>query len=138
MNLPTIPVLIEKVEFKGYENAGLYLTRFVDKNLPVLFIGNADEEVVYLICNINPDDNYELKEFEFAIKDYSENEGTEDWLVKNEFLHPHYYSYLSGWVEIPICVATDKLKGLIIERCQTTESLSMPRHGEDPMTGECW
>lgn len=117
MNYPTYPVLIKEVEFKGYEKAGLYLSRFVEEDSPVLVIGNADKEVVYAICNINPD-NYELKEFEFAIKNYSENEGMEDWLIENGFVNSHHASFLSGWVKIPVCTATDKLKQFIIERCQ--------------------
>jgi len=117
MNYPTSPELLEEVNFKGYENAGLYLTRFVEKDLPVLFIGNANEEAIYVICNINPDDSYNLCEFEFAIKNYSENEGMVDWLVENGFVKIPHSGYISGWVNIPVCKATDKLKNLIIGKC---------------------
>lgn len=115
---PKYPILIEGVNYKDYKNASLYLTRFVEKDLPVLFIGNADEESVYVICNINPDDSYNLCEFELAIKDYSENEGTLDWLIKGGYVNEPHSNYVGGWVSVPVCKMTDKLIKIIIEKCQ--------------------
>ena len=115
MIYPKIPQLIERVKFKGYEGAELYLSRFVEANLPVLFIGNKETEQVYIICNINPDGNYNLNEFEFAIKNYSENEGVLEWLINNEYLKKSHNSYSSGYAVIYLCYATDKLKQYIKE-----------------------
>ncbi len=117
LNYPKYPLLIEKVEYKNYENAGLYLTRFVEDNIPVLFIGNEETGEMYAICNINPE-SYKLKTFEFAIKNYSENEGMLDWLISNGYIEKPHSSFPSGYVNIPVCYAADKLKKFIIEKCK--------------------
>lgn len=70
----------------------------------------------YIICNINPE-HYKLKDFEFAIKNYSENEGMLKWLINNNYMqHPHF-SFASGFVDIPVCYATNKLREMIIKIC---------------------
>ncbi len=119
MEYPTYPVLIEKVNYKDYPNAELFLTRFAERDLPALVIGNEETQEVYTICNINPGDSYELKEFEFAIKDYSENEGMLTWLELNGFVEQEHDWFSSGWVLIPVCWATPKLKQAIKEICKT-------------------
>ena len=118
MNYPKSPELIEKVDFKGYKNAGLYLTRFTEDDLPVLFIGNEDEQSVYVICNLNPSDMYVLQDFELAIKNYAENEGICEWLINNGYVNKAHDSYKSGWVDVPICKMTDKLIKIVTEKCQ--------------------
>lgn len=116
LNYPKQPVIIEEVEFNNYKDAKLFLTRFVEDDIPVLFIGNDDTEEVYIICNINPE-HYKLKDFEFAIKNYSENEGMLKWLINNNYMqHPHF-SFASGFVDIPVCYATNKLREMIIKIC---------------------
>lgn len=117
MNYPTYPVEIEEVKYSNYANAKLYLTRFVEDNRPVLFIGNADDEAIYIICNINTDE-YQLKEFDFAIKNYSENEGILNWLVDNGYIEKPHDQFKTGWVMIQICSATKKLKERMIKICQ--------------------
>ena len=115
---PKYPEFIEEVKYRDCENAGLYLTRFVEKDLPVLFIGNAEEESVYTICNINPDDSYNLCEYELAIKNYSENEGLLNWLIENGYVNKPHASYISGWVQVPVCKMTDRLIKIVTEKCQ--------------------
>ena len=121
MKYPTYPVLIENVKFRGYPNAGLYLTRFAERDLPALMIGNEETQEVYAICNLNPAGMYELKEFEFAVKDYSENEGMMEWMIENGLLEPAHDAYPSYWVSVPICRATPKLQRLIKEACANYE-----------------
>ncbi len=121
MKYPTYPVLIEEVTYKDYDDAKLYLTRFAEKELPVLFIGDEESQEIYTICNLNPGNNYTLLPFEFAIKNYSENEGMLDWLMENGFVEAPYDIYPSGWVEVPVCRATPKLKGIIKKICKEWE-----------------
>lgn len=44
-----------------------------------------------------------LAENEVAIKNYSENAGMLDFLIKNEIVQPPYRNVNSGFVYIPIC-----------------------------------
>ena len=44
-----------------------------------------------------------LKKDEVGIKDYSENEGVLDFLVKNNIVHPPHRHERSGFVIIPVC-----------------------------------
>jgi len=115
LKYPTRPQFIQDVKFKDYQDAKLYLTRFATANVPVLFIGNEHTQEVYAICNINPE--IKLNEFEFVIKDYSENEGMLDWLIENNLMKNMYAYYLGGFVQMPICHATEELKQKIIFIC---------------------
>ncbi len=117
MNYPTYPVEIDRVDYQDYKNIGLYLTKFVEDDIPVLFIGNEETQEMITICNLNPSDSYCLNDFEFAIKDYSENEGMVDWLLLNRFMENPHSSYISGFVNVPICYASEKLKQKILEIC---------------------
>lgn len=118
MNYPTYPVEIDRVDYQDYKNVGLYLTRFVEDNIPVLFIGEESNQEMITICNLNPSDSYQLNDFEFAIKNYSENEGMVDWLLSHGFIEIPYTSYPGGFVDVPVCYASEKLKQKIIKACE--------------------
>jgi hypothetical protein len=40
---------------------------------------------------------------EVAVKDYSENEGMLEFLLKNDIVHPPHRSENSGFVTLPVC-----------------------------------
>lgn len=112
MNYPKYPLFIKDVVFNDYKNAKIYLTRFIEDNYPVLMIGNAEAGEVYAICNINP--WYEkLNDYEFVIKDYSENEGIFNWLIENDFIQKPHRFIQSGYTINSVCYASDSLKQFI-------------------------
>jgi hypothetical protein len=113
---PKYPILIENVYFKGYEDAGIFLSCLRNDNIPALFIVNTITGEPYANCNINPED-YKLKDFEFAIKDYSENECMLEWLLENDFVDEPHDFFGSGFVVIPVCRASEKLKKFILDNC---------------------
>ena len=116
MNYPESPELLEEVNYLDYARSFLYLKKFVDGNIPALFIGSAGAQEMYVVCNINPHD-YILKDFEFAIKTHSENSGVLSWLIDKGYVQLPHTTFKSGFAEIPVCFATPKLKQLIIEKC---------------------
>ena len=57
------------------------------------------------------------------VKSYSEAEDIYKWLVKKEYLKPHGETIPSGYVDVPACYITDKLKDLLSEDdCKTLKS----------------
>ena len=113
LKYPKKPTLLKEVNYKDYQHANLYLSRFITEDVPVLIIA-LNESNIIAICNINPEEYY-LNDFEFVIKDYSENEGMMEWLVANNLMEPPHGLYPSGWVAMPVCYATQELETLILK-----------------------
>lgn len=90
----------EIVKGRYYENNNLCLSLFNYELGPITKITvNTDIKL--------PDDR-------IAIKDYSENAGMVDWLVKNNLIEKEPIRHiLQGYVEIPVHKLTDYAKNLL-------------------------
>lgn len=87
-------------------NLSLTVSKYANGQTALQLYDMADG-LPYAVASVAVD--CELKENEVAIKDYSENEGILNSLIKNDIVEkPHRYTS-SGFVKIPICILkTDK------------------------------
>jgi len=68
------------------------------------------EPVATLTCNLP---QYPLAPGEFFVKDYSENEGAADWLVRQGIAEATGESRSSGFVSIPVMRFTPAIQSLV-------------------------
>ncbi len=70
--------------------------------LQLLYDGGDEDGLPFAVCTVNIP-HAQVAEDEVAIKDYSENEGMLQYLIKNKIVMlPHRYTQ-SGYVTVPIC-----------------------------------
>lgn len=86
----TYNVRIEKSQY----NNGLTSLQLVED-------GGAEDGLPFATCTVALPG--ELETNEVAIKDYSENEGMLQFLIKNEVINYPHRHIQSGYVNIPIC-----------------------------------
>jgi hypothetical protein len=91
----------------------LQFDRYVSTNHIALTVAaqRTGENYLTLTCNLDT----ELGEFEFAVKDWSENEGVSDWLVKNEIGRPANWKIRTGHVFAEVFELLPKYQAMIKE-----------------------
>jgi hypothetical protein len=100
----------ENVTFDGM-TGNLYLSVYRDGN-PSLILASMFE--VITTCSVNiPEQLVMMQPDEILIKDYSENEGMLDLLIKEGVVTDTGHRVQSGFVEIPICKLTEMVTKLM-------------------------
>lgn len=82
-----------RIEKNQYVNGGVALNMVED--------GGSEDGLPFAKCTASISD--ELHGTEVAIKNYSENEGMLQFLVKNNVVEPPHSFVQSGYVSFPIC-----------------------------------
>ena len=90
---------IKRVNYKGYE-CNLITSRYFHGDRVALHLIDVNGEPV-AVCSVNLDDP--LGENEIFIKDYSENEGMADFLVKEGIVELTGERVQTGYVSVPKC-----------------------------------
>lgn len=83
-------------------NCDVYEEQYENERPAIVLYDKEDDETI-LIATVNLD-NYDLKDKEVLIKDYSENEGILDILVKAEIITPAYDMISIGFVVLHKCM----------------------------------
>ncbi len=91
---------IKKVKYKSYECV-LVSSRYHHGNRVSLQLIDVSGEPV-AVCSVNLPDDY-LGENEIFIKDYSENAGMADFLVKEGIVELTGETVQTGYVSVPKC-----------------------------------
>lgn len=93
--------LVKKVVYKGW-NCNLNKSYYEHGKCVVLCLIDADDGEPVSTCTVNlPDEP--LGDGEVFIKDYSENEGMVEFLVKEGVVERTGREVQSGYVRIPVC-----------------------------------
>lgn len=73
-------------------------------------VGDSREIITVITCNIP---STPLGEDEIIVKNYSENSGMDNWLVRNDIAVPTGRSVSSGFVIMPIMKLTARAKTIL-------------------------
>jgi hypothetical protein len=93
-------MMMQKVKFKQWDCVVAF-AQYGNKRTAIQLLA-ADDNTPIAVASVNlPDEPMEADEI--AIKDYSENEGMLDCLVKAKIVSTPLRFVESGWVTIPIC-----------------------------------
>ena len=85
---------------KNIHNWKLLLSKYSNGRTTVIFI-NPDDGEEEAIATINLP-NIELKKDEVIIKDYSENEGMYESMLKLGYISPEIHQVRTGFVTVPV------------------------------------
>lgn len=92
---------LKRVNYKG-SDCWLIQSQYGYGGSPALQLIDAQDGEPVATCTVNMPD-YNLAEGEICIKDYSENEGMLDFLVKEGIVEDTGKRLQSGYVTIPVC-----------------------------------
>ena len=85
----------------------LYFSKYHGNNRTAIKLSDVSDGLPWAVATVNVPD-CELESGEVCIKNYSENEGMVQSLMKADIIHaPHRYAS-SGYVKIPICKLTEQ------------------------------
>ncbi|WP_442638158.1 hypothetical protein [Rossellomorea marisflavi] len=102
----------EELVYKGAV-VSLELAKYAHNNQKAMTFSD-EEGIPYFVATLCVEDK--LEDDEVAIKDYSENSGVLEWLIKNELVHPPHNQTFSGYAVIPICRLTQGVIELFEEQ----------------------
>lgn len=92
-----------------YKNCHLVPGRYGNGNLALRVLAENDEPI--MVASVNPGE--EIPDDRIAIKDYSENQGIADTLVRYGYIEEEPEDLISsGFVEIPVYRLTEKGRAL--------------------------
>lgn len=90
------------VQFNGY-TCEVVKTKYVHGNNTALRLVDHETKEPIAVATINPSNDTALRSDEVIIKDYSENSGMLDTLIKGNIVSEPFGYYRVGLVEAPIC-----------------------------------
>ena len=106
-----------KSQFATYPNCQFVIDRYANPDNLYLGICMKDPETDSLeqICHCTANTHIKLPDDRITVKNYSENEGMEEFLIKEGIIEEHPYSCItSGFVIINVFKLTEKGKKLYV------------------------
>lgn len=94
-----------KTQYGEYNGCHFVTSRYADNGNLALCIENNEEGRI-AICTVNP--GMPLGDNQIAVKNYSENEGMDDFLKGEGLIGKLVGTIPSGWVNIPVYELTEK------------------------------
>lgn len=98
------------IQFKQWES-DLVVGHYSNGRIAIELIDPEDGEPI-AVATVNIPEVH-ISDDEVIIKDYSENEGMYDLFVKEGLIFPETRRIRTGFVTVPVCKITEKLKGII-------------------------
>ena len=74
--------------------------RYRNNNALALELVETETGMPFMMCTVNTP---EISDGEVAIKNYSENEGVLDFLIKEGIIEPPHTFISSGFIRLPVC-----------------------------------